>query len=238
MRDDKQMKVDTFIIDCPWCKAKVAAKVVGVVTKIVRPGVEDGPSGDQLFVGACPRCGTPLAGESHQVSWEGQDWKGDVWSDVVRVYPKPARTFSSYRIPRVLADSLVEADKCLQAGAHTAACAMLGRALEALCRDILEPKTSAPIPTGSIPVPKKKIMLAEGIRRLKDGNFIDERLFDWSQQLHAFRNEAAHPGEASISRQDAEDLQTFVYAIVEFIYDLADRYDEFKARLEARTNSE
>lgn len=31
-------------------------------------------------------------------------------------------------------------------------------------------------------------MLAEGIRKLKEGNHIDERLFDWSQQLHAFRN--------------------------------------------------
>jgi hypothetical protein len=114
---------------------------------------------------------------------------------------------------------------------------MFGRALEALCRDILEPGDSAPSSTGAIPVPKKKIMLAQGIRRLKDGNFIDERLYDWSQQLHAFRNEAAHPGEASISREDAEDLQTFVYAIVEFIYDLADRYQEFKTRLEARTKS-
>ncbi len=80
-------------------------------------------------------------------------------------------------------------------------------------------------------------MLGEGIRRLKEGNFIDERLYDWSQQLHAFRNEAAHPGENSISREDAEDLQTFAYAIVEFIYDLADRYQEFKSRLELREKS-
>ena len=231
------MKTDTFLVDCPQCRGKVAAKLEGIVTKIVRPGDEDGPSGDRLYVGACPRCGTPLAGESHQVGWEGQGTEWDQWSDVVRIYPKPARTFSSYRIPRVLTDSLVEANKCLQAGAHTAACVMFGRALEALCRDILEPGDSAPSSTGAIPVPKKKIMLAQGIRRLKDGNFIDERLYDWSQQLHAFRNEAAHPGEASISREDAEDLQTFVYAIVEFIYDLADRYQEFKTRLEARTKS-
>ena len=78
-------------------------------------------------------------------------------------------------------------------------------------------------------------MLGKGIQQLKDRNFIDERLYDWSQQLKVFRNEAAHPGEVSISRQDADDLQTFVYAIVEFIYDLADRYEEFKARQDART---
>jgi len=30
-------------------------------------------------------------------------------------------------------------------------------------------------------------------------------------------------------------LQAFVYAIVEYIYDLTDRYEEFKARLEKRS---
>ena len=77
-------------------------------------------------------------------------------------------------------------------------------------------------------------MLAEGIRKLKEHHFIDQRLYDWSQQLHAFRNIAAHPADISISRQDAEDLQTFVYAIIEYIYDLTDRYEEFKERLESR----
>ena len=65
--------------------------------------------------------------------------------------------------------------------------------------------------------------------------FIDDRLYDWSQQLHAFRNLAAHPDEdITISRNDTEDLQTFVNAIVEYIYDLTDLYSEFKKRLEKR----
>jgi hypothetical protein len=59
-------------------------------------------------------------------------------------------------------------------------------------------------------------------------------LFEGSQHLHAFRNLAAHAqDEVAISREDAEDLQTFVYAIVEYIYDLTDRYEEFKARISA-----
>ena len=41
----------------------------------------------------------------------------------------------------------------------------------------------------------------------------------------------AHPdSDADITRQDAEDLQAFVYAITEYIYDLADRCEEFKER--------
>jgi hypothetical protein len=56
-------------------------------------------------------------------------------------------------------------------------------------------------------------LLGQGIRALREQNVIDGRLFDWSQQLQAFRNLAAHPEDIAISREDAEDLQTFVYAI-------------------------
>jgi len=83
-------------------------------------------------------------------------------------------------------------------------------------------------------VSKKRIMLAAGIKQLKEKNIIDERLYDWSQQLHAFRNLAAHPEEISISREDTEDLQAFVYAITEYIYDLTDRYEDCKERAEKR----
>ena len=69
---------------------------------------------------------------------------------------------------------------------------------------------------------------------LRDTNVIDDRLYEWSQQLHAFRNLAAHPEDVSISRNDADDLQTFVTAIVEYVYDLTDRYAEFKERVDAR----
>lgn len=146
--------------------------------------------------------------------------------------PQPPKSFSSWRIPRVVTNSLSEADRSLQAGANIAACVMLGRALEALCRDILEPKAAEPEtpPAKS----KKKLMLGEGIKKLRDTKVIDDRLYNWSQQLQAFRNLAAHPEDISISREDAEDLQTFVNAIVEYVYDLADRYDEFKTRAENR----
>ena len=77
-------------------------------------------------------------------------------------------------------------------------------------------------------------MLGQGLKALRDMNVIDGRLFDWSQQLQAFRNLAAHTEDIAISREDAEDLQTFVYAIVEYVYDLTDRYEEFKTRVEAR----
>lgn len=227
----------TFIVDCPWCKAKVAASETG---RAERSGYHEDagePYGTKVLVGTCPRCSSILVGETDQIGFESYDSDEDRWSDVVRIYPKPPKVFSSYRIPKVVKDSLNEADRSMQAGANIAACVMLGRALEALCRDILDSvpattsTTTAPATTAK---PKKKIMLGDGIKKLRDRNVIDDRLYDWSQQLHAFRNLAAHPEDISISRHDAEDLQTFVNAIVEYVYDLADRYEEFKRRVDTR----
>jgi hypothetical protein len=61
---------------------------------------------------------------------------------------------------------------------------------------------------------------------------------DYTTGANSFKhsvNLAAHPEDIVISRTDAEDLQSFVNAIVEYVYDLADRYQEFKSRVEARS---
>lgn len=224
----------TFIIDCPWCKAKVAAIEHGRCTK--KGWIEEAgePYGESLVIGECPNCRSLLAGETHQTSFEGYDDYEDYWTDIVRIYPKPPKTFSSYMIPRVVKDSIIEADRSLQANANIAACVMLGRALEAVCRDVLQRKESTLDGEEKGKTKPKKIMLGNGIKKLKENGTIDDRLYDWSQQLHAFRNLAAHPEDVSISREDTEDLQAFVYAIIEYIYDLTERYEEFKERVDKK----
>jgi hypothetical protein len=228
----------TFIVDCPYCKAKVAAEEQGRAQRTFFDPEASEPEGKRISVGPCPRCKTLLAGVSYQTAFKG--WEGDevdAWSEPVRMFPEPTKTFSSYRIPSAVTISLAEGGRALQADAYFAACVMFGRALEAVCRDILftnEEKKS--VKDGKS---KKRLMLAEGIKKLREKNVIDDRLFDWSKDLHAFRNLAAHPDDdvGSISRQDAEDLQVFVYAIIEYIYDLADRYREFKERQAKRTKA-
>jgi hypothetical protein len=225
---------ETFIVDCPVCKAKVAAREHGRVRHC--GGIDDDGNehyGVTVHLGVCPKCRSILVGESRQTAIAAYDSDFDEWADAIRVYPKPGKTFTSERIPKLVSDSISEAVKSLQANANVAACVMFGRALEAICRDLLKPaqaaNTAAPA-TAS----KRPIMLGEGIRQLKDKGLIDQRLFDWSQQLHAFRNVAAHPTDIAISREDADDLCSFVYAIIEYVYDLTDRYNEFKDRLEKR----
>jgi Domain of unknown function (DUF4145) len=217
----------TFIVDCPHCRAKVGAEEKGRAERSGFDNEAGEPWGERIHLGSCPKCKTLLVGESKQLRFERYDSDEDVWSDIVRVYRKPSKVFASYRIPNTLVDSLAEADRSMQAGANIAACVMLGRALEALCRDVLDKSDD---PTLESDKPKRRLMLGAGIRELKEKKVIDDRLFDWSQDLNAFRNLAAHPEDISITRQDVEDLQAFAYAITEYVYDLADRYEEFKGR--------
>jgi regulator of sigma D len=221
----------TFIVDCSFCKAKVAAEEAGRAERSYFDEYAGEPFAERLVVGKCPSCGSLLAGYSRQTHFENIDSEIDVWSDAVRIYPKPAKTFSSLRIPASATNSLTQADQSLQANAPDAACVMFGRALEVVCRDLLltvEEKRAVQDGTS-----RKHILLAEGIKQLRAKNIIDDRLFDWSHQLRAFRNVAAHAiNDEAIPREDAEDLQAFVYAIIEYIYDLTDRYEEFKERQE------
>lgn len=65
------MTTKTFIIDCPWCKAKVAALEQGSATKTGMDKEDGEPYGITLTVGECPRCHSLLAGPAHQVEFEG-----------------------------------------------------------------------------------------------------------------------------------------------------------------------
>ena len=228
---------NTFIVDCPICKAKVAAIEHGCVTE---PGGID-HDGDEHYgisvsLGVCPKCRTILVGEAQQIRIEGYDSEYNEWAEAIRVYPEPPKTFTSKRIPKVVSESIAEAVKSLQVNANVAACVMFGRALEAVCCDLLEPRQTNST-TKSTAAPKRPVMLGEGIRKLKENGLIDQRLFDWSQQLHAFRNLGAHPADITISRDDADDLRSFAYAIIEYIYDLTDRYNKFKERLGKKRGS-
>jgi hypothetical protein len=243
MRDSTRELIETFIIDCPTCHAKVAAIEQG---RAERRGVSGDPFGEPqepyatlVQVGPCPKCETLLVGESEQIAFASYESEYDQWSEVVRVHPKPTKVFASSRIPKIVKNSLGQAEVSLQGNAPDAACVMLGRALEAICRHLLElhkdpdakMKPIVPKPdTASLKKPKK-IMLNEGIESLKEKKLIDSRLYDWSKQLRAFRNFGAHPDEDySATREDAEDLQAFVYAFTEYTYDLAERYEEFLDR--------
>jgi hypothetical protein len=136
---------------------------------------------------------------------------------LVRVHPKPGRAaslseFSS--IPKVVTDSLQEAEKCLQVGAYLAAAGMAGRAIEGICRHFST----------------KSSYLSNGLKELKDRGIIDARLYEWGEALRDERNRASHAEDAAISNQDAEDIMSFTYAFVDYVYLLTKKFEAFNKR--------
>ena len=82
----KEISDKTFIVDCPYCKAKVAAETSSVAERNGRDYNSNEPYADRLYGGKCPRCGTLLAGKSYQTAFMEWGAEFDEWSDVVRFY--------------------------------------------------------------------------------------------------------------------------------------------------------
>jgi hypothetical protein len=147
----------------------------------------------------------------------------DEWSAFEVVWPHPRQTRLSDEIPSPIKESLKEAHLCLEAGANLAAAVMAGRAVEGICR---HHKT-------------QKHNLLGGLVELKDRGIIEGRLFQWSQELHWYRNVGAHAGPAGITPRDARDLVDFALAICNYVFALTAKYEDFIRRHEsARTDSD
>jgi hypothetical protein len=198
-----------MLIECHYCKARVDAEPIGVVERNALPDL-----GFDFLVRTyllrCPSCGSALVGETD----EGLREKGKtVWTELVRVHPKPRRSIG-FEIPKTVRLSLEEAERCMQVGAFVAAAAMAGRALEAVCRHYST----------------KDTYIGAGIRELRDKRIIDTRLFEWSEELRDQRNMAAHATDAAFSSQDADDILTFTHAIVDYVFLLTGKFEQFQSR--------
>lgn len=195
-----------MLIDCHICKARVDGEIIGQH--------EDSdfiPTRTYLL--KCPACDTALIAESHE-EYASEKFE---WSRPVRAYPQPKRLLGN-DIPPIVRHSVEEAERCMQAGAYLAATAMCGRALEAICRHY-----------GT-----KDTYLGTGLKELKDSGKIDARLFQWSEELRDQRNDAAHATDTVISVQDARDVVSFTYAIIDYVFLLTQKFEQFQARKRER----
>ena len=103
-------------------------------------------------------------------------------------------------------------------GAAYAATAMCGRAVEAICRHYQT----------------RDSYLGAGLKELRDSGIIDARLYQWSEELRDQRNNAAHATDTEISFRDASDVLSFTYAIIDYVFLLTQKFDQFQARKRER----
>ncbi len=128
-----------------------------------------------------------------------------------QVYP-PRKRLLTYAVPHAVRGSYDEAVRCEDAGAWTAAGAMVGRALEAVCRDF--------DPAAKTIYDGLHSMLADGV--------VSQELYDWGNGLRVVRNTSAHPGPERVSADDARNALDFLQALLSILYDLRVRFEEWQ----------
>jgi len=163
---------------------------------------ETNSRGRMVFL-QCSSCSGPL------VAYQDTDEEG--WSKPRRVYPSEREV--SPVVPAEIRKSFQEAQRCLQAKCFLAAALMCRRTLETVCRHYVPART-----------------LAEGLRKLEEKDIIDKTLLKWADALREDGNLAAHGVDANFSREDASDVVDFTEAILDYVFVLHDRFEQYQAR--------
>jgi hypothetical protein len=76
----------------------------------------------------------------------------------------------------------------------------------------------------------KERTLAASLRSLKEKDLINGTLVEWADALRVLGNEGAHYTGKAVNREDAEDALAFADALIDYMYVLRLRFDQFKHR--------
>jgi len=77
-------------------------------------------------------------------------------------------------------------------------------------------------------------VLGRALQKMHADGLIDGRLFEWAQELRALGNEGAHNTGRPVSREDAADALALCEAMLDYMYVLTAKFNEFKQRRSAR----
>jgi hypothetical protein len=199
-----------MITHCAVCRAYTDSQVVGTY---LPPRVNNEPQRMYNLLG-CPRCSTPSVVRQTN---NGDLIRGDVWEDVITLYPSDANRPQS-NVPIAITAALSEARASYGARAYTAAAIMCRKTLELICASHGARERS----------------LVRSVQKLRDDGVIDDQLYNWSDALRIAGNEAAHGQGEATSESDARDMLEFTNAILEYLFSYRDRFEQFQRRRDAR----
>jgi hypothetical protein len=201
-----------MLLECQYCEAIVDAKEIAVYEfdEEYEPGNRV-PWNSKVTLAACPSCKGPLLAYQDDADFQGAGVEG--WGKPVRIYPPRDREFGA-SVPKDIARAFSEARTCFRGKAFTAAAIMCRKTLEGICA--VHGVQSGP--------------LAVQLKILKESGTIENRLFEWAEELRTMGNQAAHGVELAISAEDARDTLEFTEALIKYIFTFRDKFEEFKKR--------
>jgi hypothetical protein len=195
----------TFV--CPHCERPTTGEIRGLAIWDGSNGeyAEYAPPTEWAFV-QCNTCKHPI------IHWREDYGEGFESDEAVVLYPAGRQL--SLAVPTDLRAAWQEAQACFQAKAYTATAVMVRRTLEGTCKEQgVDERT-----------------LALALRKLQAEGTIDGMLAEWANVLRAVGNEGAHFTGKDLSREEAADALSFAEALLDHIYVLKRRFDEFSAR--------
>lgn len=203
-----------MIVECARCESRVDAEVVG---EVELPDPEGGQDPAKAVLLKCAICQWPILAATDLVQVDLNEWE---WGDLSRLWPDPDNSLD-WNIPEIARNSLAEATLCFKAKAYSACAVMVGRAVEGACKHH----------------GVKARNLAGGLKELKERGLIDERMFEWGDELRKHRNLGAHASEERIPKEDARDLLDFALAICDYLFVLRPKFERFRERSRKRTSA-
>jgi Domain of unknown function (DUF4145) len=167
---------------------------------------QEGPPEEYTFV-HCSRCSKPAVFYREDI---GKGFDGESY---YRVYP-PQDRHIGYHLPDTVRQSYEEAVRCELARTSMACAVMVGRTLEAVCHEF-DPSVRS---------------IFDGLKSMHSKGVISDELLEWANELRSLRNLGAHATTERIDGSDATGALNFLQAILEILYDLRPKFQEFRRR--------
>jgi hypothetical protein len=219
--EEKRESLDLF---CPRCnrhvEAKIGSSAYGTITEeiaaLISDDIEIGGASIQYQIAFCGRCAGPFL--RRLVKCESADFAVQHYEQIL--FPV-IRQFDLTGVPNSIGRSYEQAARSFSAGLYEPCAIMCGKCLEALCREMKA--------TGHNLKDKLSTLLKQGT--------IDEKLFDWADQLRIVRNDAAHDLSTHLDVDDARDAIEFVEAILMYTFTLDRKFEAFTKRRQSKSAS-
>lgn len=206
METDTDAKSWPFI--CPHCEAPSNAIVRGkaVWDGWSAAGDVEGPPVEWTLV-QCHRCMQPTLQAR-------EDFGGGFADDEHPTTVFPASRHLGGGVPEGLRREWEEARTCFEAKAYAACVVMVRRTLEGTCAQ----------------QGVKAKNLNKALEQLAANGLIDGMLADWAHVLRRVGNKGAHHTGEVVAREDADDALSFAEALLDHIYVLRRRFEQFRGR--------
>jgi len=160
----------------------------------------------------CPKCESPYLLKH---SFLNHHEVGIIQQGTEQLYPSGSEQLISIEsIPAEISNIYKQAKNCYEQNLPEPSIIMCRKCLEAICIDL----------------DAKGNNLDKKIEYLKTNGKIDEKLFNWANQLRLIGNDAAHDINIKITKGDAKDSIIFLNALLLYIYTLDKKFELFKNR--------